>query len=543
LRAVLPLRASRVLDCRQTGADPVPPRTAARPLPRPDYRLIVAASLLLSLWLIAIDPLINRDAIIYLRSAEAYLEEGFAASQQIFGRPLLPILFATVHQLTGLPLVFSGQLVNSLFYALLCAGFVATVHTLGGDRRTQLLAAIVILSHPVLNEHRSSIMRDPAYLALLLLAFRELLLYVRTPLPGHRWRWLGLVLAATGFRFEGLFFALLAPLALLCVPGLQRRTHHCLGLMLPLLAALGALLAGVALYRSALGPQSQLFPGIGDYWERLLQFPARFGELAATTAATLEFSAREDAAVALLAGLAAILLLNICRALTWPWLITLLWGARRALAGRLSPDHLVLLAAHLLIALLYLTGFTLINRFMLERYAGQLVIFLLLCLPFVLDTLWRAGGRRDWRKLLVAGLLLGMSLDTLYNRDYQKAFIRDATSWLRENTPRHCTLVSNDRYIAWFSRRRFDWQSAGRNGFDREKLLASPALWRSGDYLAMRVKPGDRDHWLAFLAQHGLREAVVFEGGRHGQVSVVELPHEADAGEKRKAAPPGGPRP
>ena len=47
----------------------------------------------------------------------------------------------------------------SLAYGVMCTGFVATVHTLGGDRRVQWLAAIVVLSHPMLNHTRSAIMR------------------------------------------------------------------------------------------------------------------------------------------------------------------------------------------------------------------------------------------------------------------------------------------------------------------------------------------------------------------------------------------------
>ena len=57
--------------------------------PNLDLRIVFGLSLLLSLWLIYIDPLINRDGIIYLRAAEAYLQDGLLASQAIFGRPLL----------------------------------------------------------------------------------------------------------------------------------------------------------------------------------------------------------------------------------------------------------------------------------------------------------------------------------------------------------------------------------------------------------------------------------------------------------------------
>ena len=507
-----------------TRDDDVQSAPTAAPGTPVDYRWLAAASLLLSLWLIATDPLINRDAIIYLRTAETYLQNGFGASQQLFGRPLLSILFATVHQVTGLPLVYAGLLVNSLFYALLCVAFVATLHTLGGDRRVQLIGAIVILSHPVLNEHRSSIMRDPAFLAMLVLSLRELLLYARDPRAAHQLRWLGCILLATLFRFEGLFFALLAPLSLLCCRDLPRRLHHCLRMLLPpfLVAALSA--AALALYQSGLDPGARVFPGIGHYLDQLADFPSRFGATASASAELmLEFTAREDASLALLAALMAILLLNICRALTWPWVITLLWGWRARLQTRLRRDDHRVLLVHLCISLAYLVAFTLINRFMLERYAIHLVVFLLLYLAFILNALWQAGSRQALRRWVVAALLLVMTLDTLHNRNHEKAFVRDATEWLAANAPPGATLVSNEHYLAYFSGLSVDWREAEYRGFDLRRILASPDFWRTRDYLAMRVRREDQEAWEAFLRRYSLQETAVFDGGRHGKVSIVAL--------------------
>ena len=92
-----------------------------------DLRWVFGVSVLLSLWLIYIDPLVNRDGIIYLRAAEAYLQDGFAASHAIFGRPLLSITMGVLHQLTGLSLIHCGQAITTLSYALFCTGFVAVI--------------------------------------------------------------------------------------------------------------------------------------------------------------------------------------------------------------------------------------------------------------------------------------------------------------------------------------------------------------------------------------------------------------------------------
>ena len=116
-----------------------------------------------------------------------------------------------------------------------------------------------------------------------------------------------------------------------------------------------------------------------------------------------------------------------------------------------------------------------------------------------------------------------MSLDSLHNLDYQKRFIRDAAQWLRANTPGHASLVSNNQYLAYFSSRRFDWETATANEFQLWNILADAERWRTHDFMAMRVRRGDTAAWQDFLQAHSLRETLFFEGGRHGRISIVQL--------------------
>lgn len=486
-----------------------------------DYRVVAALSLLLSLWLIAIDPVLNRDAILYLRTADAYLQGGFAASQQLFERPALSICLALLHQLTGLPLVYAGLVLNSLFYALFCVTFVATVCTLGGDRRVQLFAAAVVLSHPTLNDQRSGIVRDPAYWACILLAFRQLLLYARQPGTGRLLAWYTCIALASVFRFEGLFYAALAPFCLLLTREVQRPLLHCLRLLAPTLLLLAVAGAVLVVHPDRLAQGGDSLPAIARYIDRLFAFPQQFGDLArASGEIMLEPFSQEDSAIAALGGFAAILALNVCRALTWPCLLLMLWRLPRL--KPLRHDNRIVLRAHIGICLFYLSIFTLLNHFMSERYATQLAVFLLLYLPFALDEMWRAG-RRSLPRYLTAGLLLLMTADTVHNLRYQKAFIRDAADWLVSHTPEQASVVSNDEYLAYFSRRQLDWQVATYTRFELEKILANEAYWRDKDFLVMRLKRHNQAAWQAFLQQQSLQETIVFDGGRHGKVAIVEL--------------------
>ncbi len=495
-------------------------------------------SLLLSAWLIAIDPILTRDAIIYLRAAEAYLRDGFFAGQQIFGRPFLPVCIAICHQLTGLSLAHAGLLLNSLFYALLCVAFVAIIRTMGGNRRVQILATIVILSQPLIGDYRSSIMRDPAFWACILLSFNALLLYSRRLSWQHQAQWFGWIIAATLFRFEGLFFAALAPLALLFTGERHSRLNTCLRLLVPQLLVIAALLLAVGVYQKVLSPGARLFPAIETYLQGLLTFPEQFEALTTRTGnALLKFTSREDASVAALAGLGAILVLNICRAICWPWVITLLWGWQRGLLAKVRPDDVKLINAHLIICLLYLALFTLLRQFVLERYASIFALFALLYVPFILDALW-AGGRRKLARGAVIVLLVVMSADMLHNHDYRKAYIREAAQWLAGNTPSDASLLTNDRYIAYFSQRQMEWRR-GKPAvyqFDASTLTENPELWLEVDYLAVAIKPRQLPAWQHFLQTYSLTELVVFDGGRMGRIVVVKNPQNSYPKASRSSA-------
>ncbi len=488
-----------------------------------DYRLVFAASLLLSLWLMFLDPIINRDAIIYLRAAEAYLEQGFAASQAMFGRPFLSVAIGHLHQLTGLPLQYAGLAITSLSYAVMCSGFVVVVRLLGGDRRTQWLAAAVILFHPMINEYRSAIMRDPLYWAFMIMAFRQLLLYAREPTVRHQLGWFCWVMLATLVRFEGALFAALAPLGLLLVGEPGRRLKRSGRLLLLPLSALAAAVVGVLYYQLVMAPGSRLFPAIGQHLRRLANFPAEFADLAQGTGqALLEFTARDDAGWAVVAGLAAILLVNICRALTWPYVILLLWGRGRGLLDRLAPQDRRLLNLHLLIALSYLALFTLGNRFMLERYSGIITLFILPYVVFLLNSIWPMG-RRQLGRALVLLLLFGMAADSLYNGGYKKQFVQDAATWIRENTDENASLMSNHLYVAYFSRRKFDWSTWRAYDFTIQDLRRRPELWRNCDYLVFQVKAEAEPEWAQFLADFGLSELTSFDGPWERRLALVRV--------------------
>ena len=487
-----------------------------------DYRIIFALSCLLSVWLILIDPIINRDGILYLRTADAYLQGGIGAGQSLFDRPILPISFALLHKVTGIPLLYSGLILTTIFYALLCVGFVATIRVMGGDRRVQIIAAIIILSHPMLNHSRSSIMRDPAYWAFSILAFRELLLFVRAPEFKYQLRWLIFIAMATLFRFEALFFVILAPFTLLIAADRGTRGHMCARLAPLVLIAIVTLLPLVLFAQSSLAEEDSMFPDIGRYVRQLFAVPQDFAVLAEKAAENwLTFTATEDAGFAVIGGLTAILGVNLFRSLSWPYVGVMLWGTSEKLLDRVNARDRRLINSHLVICLLYLSLFLLTKRFMLERYANIFTLYILLFVPFLLNAMW-SKGKKGGGRFLVTLLLFGFCVDSLTNRDYEKAYVKEATQWMVENTEEDAGLVTNSAYFAYFSKRQFEWGDRAYL-FTIADLEAEPERWQNTEYLTMLVKKRHIPQWQAFLDKNSLEELAVFEGHRTGQVSIVKI--------------------
>jgi len=492
-----------------------------------DYRIIIGLSCLLSVWLILIDPIINRDAIIYLRTADAYLHGGIVAGQSLFDRPLLPISFALVHKATGIPLLYSGLILTTIFYALLCTGFVATIRVMGGDRRVQIIAAIIILSHPMLNHQRSSIMRDPAYWAFSIWAFRELLLFARSPQFKYQLRWLVFIALAILFRFEGLFFLILAPFTLLIAAEKGGRWRTCIRLIPLGLIAIATILPLWFFAQSSLAEEESMFPDIGRYVRQLFAMPGDFQLLAAKAAENwLSFTSTEDAAYAVIGGLAAILGVNMFRSLTWPYVGAMVWGVSNKLQDRIQTRDRRLINSHLIICLIYLSLFLLTKRFMLERYANIFTLYVLLYVPFILNTLWTKGSKGRGKYLVIL-VLFGFCVDSLTNRDHEKIYIKNATQWLTQNSSKDATLMTNSSYIAYFSDRQFEWGNRAYQ-FTIADLESNPEKWRDKDYLVMLVKKRHVPQWQQFMDNNSLHEIKVFEGSRTGQVSIVKT-NEAQA--------------
>lgn len=505
--------------------------TALPPLTRLRSSLWLPAmlSLLVSMWLIAIDPVIDNDGVLYLVAAETFVKEGFLASVDIYHWPFLHMLIGSLHDMTGLQTVNAGLLVVTLCYALLAVAFVRTVREMGGNATVQFLAVMVVVFHSQLGADRSAIARDPGMLAFLLLALVELIRYSKTGHWRHAGLWTLCITAAFLFRVEALSIALLSPLGLFLPSETPLRTRAARLVKLALLPAvlLALSISLIHLKTPDLLGSLKVAEDLGIFHREALHFSQRLERMADQLAASgvLRHTSVDDAAWGVFAVLITLFFLNLARALTLPYALLLLYQWRSKASLLLCPVSDRLIRAHLAIIVVYQLAFIFFYQFSLGRYSLQIAILLLLYVPFVLARWWQqAGSRRTLVRVLIVVLLCGYVVDALVNSRYKKRYIAEAAEWLHEAPQASgMRVVSNDHHVGYASgqlRRDDILLSRHAAQFD-----AQHTPWQRGVFYAYRThRDTDLDGLRADIRRQGGQIHREFQGDDRRTIVMFSLP-------------------
>lgn len=112
---------------------------------------------------------LNRDGMLYVEAARAFMDGGLAAAFSIFTWPFFAVLMGGLAKVTGLPPEWCGHLLNVLFMSGASALLVAIVRR--NEPELAWLSAIVVLSIPGLNEYRNELIREYGSWFFVLLSF------------------------------------------------------------------------------------------------------------------------------------------------------------------------------------------------------------------------------------------------------------------------------------------------------------------------------------------------------------------------------------
>lgn len=486
---------------------------------------VVVASPVLSIWALNVDDVINNDGIEYLRSAQAWVDGDVLGALRLWKWPFYPLLIASLSSGFGFDIEIAAHVINAVLFTCLGVVFLAAVRELGGRNTTLLFATAVFLLHPVFNEYRSFIIRDPGYLVGYMTGLFFLFRLART---GARGCLVGAFVGftvATLFRIEGAVFVALLPYLLYANSQTETRSRWVLLLTLGVIAlALFGLFGWWAL------ESTPKVDTLGVLDRPLDVLTAGWAQVGNNVQAKIQLLEQEFlsnyssgySAILYILTVATVVFSSLLSELTVVYAAILLYGFKRK--TRFPVDAAtrywaVMIAANILI----LVGFTVSRLFLAPRYPLALILTLLLMVPFVLEALVRRWQRdlpfRTWRQWLVPTLaaiaIIGVGINGL-TKFTGKRYLKEAGLWVRAELPAGVHLVTNDRKLAYYAGRH---RSDGSEVIEGRKFIDKVQWhkWQPNDLVAIRVTRRPRQ-----------LEALVREEMKGEPVKVFE----SDRGEK-----------
>ena len=509
-------------------------RTAAAPGVLADIRFpAVVLTLLISAWFTYTAGLINNDGIHYLSAAELIIAGDWAGAcqiEQLLCWLLFPSMIATVGKLTGLGLENAAYLLGAVFSALMVFAFLTLVRDFGANRTTLVIAALVILLHPFLNNARTEVIRDHGYWALYLLMVFFFIRFWRDASWQYIVAWGAAAVAATLFRIEGIVFLLFLPLVL--VIDTRRRwaerllrllqAHAFTGFVMLMLLAWWAL--DPAFFASNSGRLLEPVQRMGETWEQLHTGLATRAQVMGEQVLGSELE--HYALSALWAGLLVIIVYKVINTLSPLYALLLFFKSLRVHFN--PPAGVVPVIVWLVILNLLILLVEVLTRFTLSgRFAMPLALTLMLIVPFLLEAMysrWQAGALHGWQRWLalplVTAALLFMTVDGFYSSGSGRHdYLRDAGYWLQDRRTSTTRIISNSARVTHYSGK-YGKHNKWVNDKRTSRMLQR-GTWRKFDYIVIQVD-GD-DATLRDMAVKTLGVPVMeFSNSRHDSVLLYE---------------------
>lgn len=469
---------------------------------RPTWLSPVATTFVASLALSLIGRLgstVNRDGMLYVNTAQAYLDGGFAAAKALFAWPFLPIVMAWVSNISGLSPENAGYLVNALFMAGTCALMVACIHR----EKPELawIACLTVLALPGFNEYRNELLREFGCWFFVMLS-----LWL-----AQRWddrpTWLMAIgiqaslLSAALFRPEALtLYAALTVWQLFALADQRWRRLVIIGL-LPLVG--GVVLA--ALYLTGHLGSGRL---AGEFGRLSL---ARFDAKADILASGLIEYARGNAQEILFFGSLALIPIKLIQKFGL-FLVPLYFYATSRKTHPLSAFERLLLCT-IVVHILVLSVFVTDLQFLAGRYVGPVLLF---STPFIATGLKHLFSR--WPKLSKPALVIAivMALANVVSTGPGKAHFAEAGAWLTEKAPAVSRVYIDSGRTAYHAR----WQNIAalqpRN--DRDAIAAAA---RSDAFELFVLERSRKDDPIIEWLEKECRLTIVARFGRPDKDEVI----------------------
>jgi hypothetical protein len=408
-------------------------------------------SLLLSIFTIYSDDLINNDGILYIETAEAFLHGGLADTIKLYNWPFFSICIAYIHQLTQAPLELSAYILNTIFFVLLTDTLVLISKKILPNKEQLLIAVLIILCFATLNDYRNFIIRDIGYWYFCSLALYRFMQFLDLPSLRNAALWQLTAITAILFRIEGIVILLGLPFFVFFSEPFKKALTHLLKLNYLLL--LGTVI--VSIFTISFSGINNSFTKISNllaYLDFNLLF-AQFNEKAVIVENQVlnKYSASYSTFI-LASGLIVMLFYKLTKAVTVGYLGLYIFSSWKQRLAQLSP-YKNLLIYFFLLNILLLTVFMFKELFISKRYTIiALLSMLLLMLPRITQLIQQAWIKRNHVLLTVAALILLVNFVDSLHKSNSKLYVKNTAIWASQNLDDRSTVLTDDEYIHYYYR-------------------------------------------------------------------------------------------
>lgn len=412
---------------------------------------MVLANVLLSVWCLWLDPVINFDGVTYITVADLVLDGQFKEALDYYSWPFYSLFVAATAKLLMIPAETAALVFNTLMAMSLTLAFVSIVSQLSNhNRRVVFIAAVVILLFPSISKYRTIVIRDFGYLSCYLWSLYFLFRYCATFNKNHLAAWLLFAALSSLFRFEGIIFVLIAPyfLFLFAATSIDHRRI--------LIIIFSALIAVTSI--------ALMFWYINDKYMDSVEVARLAGKNIRNLSDLFAYNIQQKigdqalsfSSIARLVGEnIGEVSVEIIRRMAIFYLAFVIYAyVKGCTLQNLLQRRIWVIYVVTNISLLI--GFSLTNSFFVSRYTMATVLTLMLLAPFAIDRLFtvsESSPRRARTGLIVTViLLLLVSLEGLDVRT-DKRYIKSAGQWVAQNVATSERVYSNNKLAIYYARR------------------------------------------------------------------------------------------
>ena len=409
---------------------------------------IICVNILLSLWCINADPIINNDAVTYLAIAQKLVDGVWNQAFTYYSWPFFSFFIAALAKILSIEVLTAAYILNTVFAILISLAFVCIVRDLSNNNRAIIIATLLILFFPSINKYRSFIIRDFGYLACYLWSIYFIVRFSTSLNKNYFIGWFICTALSCLFRFEGIIFLLIVPYFLIIYAAKRIPNKRAILVFLAIAIAI-AFISITAWYLNDkyLGliknakDSGHDVEGLKDLFFATVNTNLNGESLTISSYLWLLLNNLGDVVYQLLRRMSVI---NF-------GLVIYAYHKRLALKKLLLKRiWLIYIALNIII----LTSFSFYNHFVVSRYTLATSLTLLIIVPFAIYHLliW-AKKPIKYAKFVVAFIIILLVIEAIdkLNIENKKFHIKEAGEWLSQQVKQDETIYSNNKLIIYYA--------------------------------------------------------------------------------------------